>query len=37
MMVGDDPADPLAQSWARLRALGVTTVYPGHGPSGKLR
>ncbi len=25
-----------AASWDTLRALGVTTVYPGHGPAGKL-
>jgi endoribonuclease LACTB2 len=25
-------ADTLAASWRRLRDLGVTTIYPGHGP-----
>jgi len=30
-MVPDDPTDPARQSWERLRALGVTTVYPAHG------
>jgi glyoxylase-like metal-dependent hydrolase (beta-lactamase superfamily II) len=25
-------ADALAASWQRLRDLGVTTIYPGHGP-----
>jgi glyoxylase-like metal-dependent hydrolase (beta-lactamase superfamily II) len=31
-MVPPDPADLTYQSWQRLRALGVHTVYPGHGP-----
>lgn len=31
-MVPPDPADLAYQSWQRLRALGVHTVYPGHGP-----
>ncbi len=30
-MVPDDPVDLARQSWARIRALGVTTVYPAHG------
>lgn len=25
-----------AASWDKLRALGVTTIYPGHGPTAKL-
>lgn len=32
-MVPQDPADPAYQSWGRIRALGVKTVYPGHGPA----
>jgi ribonuclease/clavin/mitogillin len=29
----EDTSDtPLTQSWNRLRALGVTHIYPGHGP-----
>ncbi len=36
MMVADDPLEPVRQSWARLRSLGVHTVYPGHGPSARL-
>jgi glyoxylase-like metal-dependent hydrolase (beta-lactamase superfamily II) len=31
-MVPPDPADQAYRSWQRLRALGVHTVYPGHGP-----
>lgn len=31
-MVPPDPVDRAYQSWQRLRALGVHTVYPGHGP-----
>lgn len=27
----------IAQSWAKLRALNVHTIYPGHGPSRPLR
>jgi glyoxylase-like metal-dependent hydrolase (beta-lactamase superfamily II) len=29
-------ADVLAASWQRLRDMGVTMVYPGHGPVGSL-
>jgi endoribonuclease LACTB2 len=32
-MVPQDPADPAYQSWEKIRALGVTTVYPAHGPA----
>jgi glyoxylase-like metal-dependent hydrolase (beta-lactamase superfamily II) len=35
-MVPQDPADLAFQSWQKLRALGVTTIYPGHGPSYSL-
>jgi glyoxylase-like metal-dependent hydrolase (beta-lactamase superfamily II) len=35
-MAPDDVADPVQQSWARLRAAGATTIYPGHGPVGHL-
>jgi endoribonuclease LACTB2 len=35
-MVSDSPLEPVRQSWARLRGLGVHTVYPGHGPSVRL-
>ncbi len=31
--VPDDPTDPAYQSWARIRAAGGRTVYPGHGPA----
>ena len=31
-MIGD-PGGVVAQSWAKLRALGVQKVLPGHGPS----
>lgn len=32
----EDPADPVHRSWEKLRSLGVTTVYPGHGPPGRI-
>lgn len=28
----EETAAQVARSWARLRELGATTVYPGHGP-----
>jgi glyoxylase-like metal-dependent hydrolase (beta-lactamase superfamily II) len=28
----EETAAEVARSWARLRDLGATTVYPGHGP-----
>ena len=31
-MVEADKAEAARESWARLRSLGVRTVYPGHGP-----
>ena len=31
-----DPQHPAEASWALLRAHGVHTVYPGHGPVGQL-
>ncbi len=30
--VPDDPTDLARQSWEKIRAKGVTTVYPAHGP-----
>ena len=32
----EETAAEVARSWARLRALGATAVYPGHGPSRPL-
>ncbi len=32
----EDPADETWKSWQRLRALGVKSAYPGHGPMRKL-
>ncbi len=32
VMVDTDKAEVVEQSWARLRALNVQTIYPGHGP-----
>ena len=32
MFVTEESADLVALSWQRLRDLGATTVYPGHGP-----
>lgn len=31
-MVGSEDPDVVARSWQRLRDLGVTTIYGGHGP-----
>lgn len=31
-MIGVEDADVVAQSWRKLRDLGATTVYAGHGP-----
>jgi ribonuclease/clavin/mitogillin len=31
--VTDESAEVVRASWARLGALGATTVYPGHGPA----
>lgn len=36
MLVSMDPTDLAYQSWEAIRARGVTTVYPGHGPVGYL-
>ncbi|WP_119068126.1 MBL fold metallo-hydrolase [Aggregatilinea lenta] len=36
MMVPDDPANALYQSWQAIRAHSVTQVYPGHGPVWQL-
>jgi ribonuclease/clavin/mitogillin len=33
MLVGDETDNSIYQSWTKLRALDVKTVYPGHGPS----
>lgn len=34
--VPEDPSDPARQSWERLRARGVSTIYPAHGPTWQL-
>ncbi|MEO8286158.1 MAG: MBL fold metallo-hydrolase [Chloroflexota bacterium] len=36
MAVPDDPEDLAYKSWAKIRALGVKTIYPGHGPARPL-
>ncbi len=36
IVLPDDPADLARQSWERIRAKGVTTVYPAHGPAWRL-
>ena len=36
-MFEDEQGDLIAQSWAKLRALNVRTIYPGHGPVRPLR
>lgn len=33
MIVPQDPTDLAYQSWEKIRSMGVTTVYPGHGPA----
>jgi glyoxylase-like metal-dependent hydrolase (beta-lactamase superfamily II) len=35
-MVLQDPADLAYQSWEKIRAKGVSIVYPGHGPAWRL-
>ncbi|MEO8609688.1 MAG: MBL fold metallo-hydrolase [Chloroflexota bacterium] len=32
MMVADDPSNPAAHSWDKIRSLGAKIIYPGHGP-----
>jgi endoribonuclease LACTB2 len=32
MTIGEDSTSATRESWARLRALEVRTIYPGHGP-----
>ena len=36
MAVADDPENLAYQSWGKIRARGVTTIYPGHGPAWQL-
>lgn len=36
-VVTEETAAEVARSWARLRDLGATTIYPGHGPVRPLR
>jgi glyoxylase-like metal-dependent hydrolase (beta-lactamase superfamily II) len=36
LFVPDDPSDLAYQSWESIRAKGVHTVYPGHGPPWQL-
>ncbi len=35
-VVDADKFEIVTQSWAKLRALNVWTVYPGHGSKGSL-
>jgi len=35
-MASSEYAETLAASWQRLRDMGVTTIYPGHGGPGPL-
>lgn len=35
-LLPDDPADVARQSWEKIRAKGVTTIYPAHGPVWQL-
>ena len=36
MMVPEDSENAAWQSWEKIRSLGATTVYPGHGPPGSI-
>lgn len=36
LAIPDDPADLAYQSWEKIQARGVTTIYPGHGPVGHI-
>ncbi len=36
LMATGESDDPVLASWAKIRALGVKTIYPGHGPSGRI-
>jgi endoribonuclease LACTB2 len=36
LLLTDDTADPSRQSWAKIRAMNVKAVYPGHGPVWQL-
>jgi glyoxylase-like metal-dependent hydrolase (beta-lactamase superfamily II) len=35
-MVDADKAEVVKHNWARLRALNVRTIHPGHGPTRPL-
>ena len=35
-MVADDPSDDAFKSWERIRSMGVSTIYPGHGPAVRI-
>jgi endoribonuclease LACTB2 len=36
LLLSDDAADSANQSWQKIRAMGVKTIYPGHGPVWQL-
>lgn len=36
MLLPDDPEDLARKSWEKIRARGVTTIYPAHGPAWRL-
>lgn len=36
LLLPDEPANLTYQSWEKLRSLGVKTIYPGHGPPGRI-
>jgi glyoxylase-like metal-dependent hydrolase (beta-lactamase superfamily II) len=36
LLVGEEHMDTVSESWQKIRALNVKTIYPGHGPSWSL-
>ncbi len=36
MAVTEDKENVVRQSWEKIRSLGATTIYPGHGPVGRI-
>jgi endoribonuclease LACTB2 len=36
MLMTDEAINPTREGWAKIRAFGVKTIYPGHGPAWPL-